>query len=243
MAVTVSEKIIVKDIIPTTSRPATPGISMPRVLTPRRLSGRYASSFTLVEMLVVIFIIGILAGVAIPRVLEARDRAETAHCASNLRAIHAALSMYRADFGCYPLADGEAGDDPSPDKTIPGMGPAANGSWDGVPLILYQLGYIAQKEIFFCPVMRRLAGDRYPYFRYAYNAGTSDTGGYAAGSNNIENDEGKIWLARCVYLLPEETFTPNARYPFPHKNHSAENVLYTDGRVVLEEAKHRSSIP
>ena len=201
------------------------------------LVSRSSRAFTLIELLAVIAIIGILAGVAVARMLEARDRAEVAHCAGNLRAIHVALGLYRMDYGRYPLADGEAGDTPSPGKTVPGKGPAANGSWDGIPLILHTLGYVPNRDVFFCPVMKRLAGERQEYFRYAYNAGTWDTGGYAGGSNNIERDQGEVWLARCVYLLPSETFTPNAHYPFPHRSQQAENVLYIDGRVVLRGPK------
>ena len=191
----------------------------------------------------VVVVIGILAGVAVPRMLEARDRAEVAQCAGNLRTLHVALGLYRVDYGRYPLADGEAGDVPSPGRTVVGKGPAANGSWDGVPLVLNTLGYIENTEVFFCPTMKRLVGERKKYFRYAYNAAASDAGGYAGGSNNIERDEGKIWLARCVYLRPIETFTPNARYPFPHKGRKLENILYTDGRVVLQEPNGDSTDP
>ena len=117
------------------------------------------------ELLVVMAIIGVLAGVAVPKMLGARDRAEIARCAGNLRAIHVALGLYRVDFGRYPLADGEAGNLPSPGKTAPGQGPAANGSWDGLPLVLHTRGYLADADSYFCPVMKRLAGERREYFR------------------------------------------------------------------------------
>ena len=59
--------------------------------------------FTLIELLVVIVIILILAAILFPVFVSAREKARTARCASNLKNIGIALSLYHDDFnGIYP---------------------------------------------------------------------------------------------------------------------------------------------
>jgi prepilin-type N-terminal cleavage/methylation domain-containing protein/prepilin-type processing-associated H-X9-DG protein len=63
------------------------------------LSSKRTEAFTLVEMLVVIAIIGILAGLLLPVLGRARDKARTAQCVSNLKQIALAIDMYASDYG------------------------------------------------------------------------------------------------------------------------------------------------
>lgn len=59
--------------------------------------------FSLVEILVVLAIVAILTGILFPVGLRAREMSRRATCASNLRQIGMAFSMYLADWdGCYP---------------------------------------------------------------------------------------------------------------------------------------------
>lgn len=58
---------------------------------------RSRAAFTLIELLAVIAIIGILAGLLIPVVGNARDRARAVECQSNLRQVHVALLLYLQD--------------------------------------------------------------------------------------------------------------------------------------------------
>jgi prepilin-type N-terminal cleavage/methylation domain-containing protein/prepilin-type processing-associated H-X9-DG protein len=58
--------------------------------------------FTLVELLVVIIIIGMLAGLAVPALLSARERARTALCADNLRNLGHAVIQFETSQGAYP---------------------------------------------------------------------------------------------------------------------------------------------
>ena len=72
-----------------------------RRLIPRRLSVKY---FTLIELLIVIAIIAILAGMLLPALNKARETAKTVNCASNLKQVALAFNFYIEDFkGRYPI--------------------------------------------------------------------------------------------------------------------------------------------
>lgn len=59
-------------------------------------------SFTLIELLIVVAIIGILAAIAVPNFLNARLRALIARVYSEERSINDAYMMYRLDNGAWP---------------------------------------------------------------------------------------------------------------------------------------------
>ena len=69
-----------------------------------RLLSRKAG-FTLVEMLVVVAIMGLLAGLLLPALARVRAASRKASCSSNLRQFGVALSIYAAEFGMNPLND------------------------------------------------------------------------------------------------------------------------------------------
>lgn len=67
--------------------------------------------FTLVELLAVMAIISILAGLLLPAISRARIRAREMACKSNLRQIGIAISLYTQDFGGWMIVDGDWNDD------------------------------------------------------------------------------------------------------------------------------------
>jgi len=66
---------------------------------------RRARGFTLIEILVVIVIIGILAALIVPRVMDRPDQARATAARADVAAIMNALKLYRLDNGTYPSAD------------------------------------------------------------------------------------------------------------------------------------------
>jgi len=64
-----------------------------------------ARGFTLIEIMVVIVILGVLAALLVPRVLERPDEARAVAAKSDVAAILQALKLYRLDNQRYPTAE------------------------------------------------------------------------------------------------------------------------------------------
>ncbi len=58
--------------------------------------------FTLVELLIVIAIIAILAGIAIPNYLEAQTRSKLSRCKADMRTLSIAIESYAVEYNSYP---------------------------------------------------------------------------------------------------------------------------------------------
>jgi len=187
----------------------------------------FKQGFTLIELLIVVAIIGILAAISLVNYREAMQRAETTECMGNLRTLGMALSAYAVDYNAYPNADGYGEQNLT---TEYGKGPAGNGYWSAVPMCLYDLGYVTNKKVFWCPTLYKRYPGRRQYLRYAMNGTALDKGGpfFKPGTN------GNYWLAACMYVNSQWD-TDNA-LPYPHgSDQDSENVLIHTGKVVTQK--------
>ena len=208
-----------------------------------------SKALTLIELLVVVAIVSILATIAIPNIYQAQERALMASDASNLHTIATALQNYYVDYGTLPPADRDAGPFMSHtmDYVSVGNGPAAGGSWDGLPWLLFENNYISNWETMFCPKYLRLyqGGEtirdgypRYHNFRYAYNSSALSSGGHVGGSGIMT---GTVWMVRDLYLPPRSgwygqyypDYPADCGYPWGESdwNDKLELVVYSDMAV------------
>ena len=61
--------------------------------------------FTLIELMVVIVILGILAGLIIPRIMGRPDEARSAKARLQIESLETALKLYKLDNGSYPSTE------------------------------------------------------------------------------------------------------------------------------------------
>jgi len=65
---------------------------------------RKDKGFTLIELLIVVAIIGIIAAIAIPNLLNAIDRGKQKRTMADLRSLGTAIESYSIDNNVYPVA-------------------------------------------------------------------------------------------------------------------------------------------
>jgi general secretion pathway protein G len=74
-----------------------------------RMSGLKASArqtgFTLVEIMVVVIIIGLLAGIVVPNVMDNLDKANIQKARADFSSLQTALKLYRIDNFTYPTTE------------------------------------------------------------------------------------------------------------------------------------------
>jgi prepilin-type N-terminal cleavage/methylation domain-containing protein/prepilin-type processing-associated H-X9-DG protein len=109
------------------------------------------AGFTLIELLVVIAIIAILAAILFPVFAQARDKARSASCQSNLKQFSLSVLMYAQDYDeTFPIWE-----------RLEQAKPLRVTRWDQVIL-----PYVKNIEIYHCPTQKRWAG---AVSTYGYN--------------------------------------------------------------------------
>ncbi|RRJ95336.1 prepilin-type N-terminal cleavage/methylation domain-containing protein [Opitutaceae bacterium TAV4] len=201
------------------------------------------TAFTLIELLTVIAIIGILAGILIPVTGRVRDSARTAQCASNMRQLAQSMLLYAEDNrGVLP-------------KTYSTPDGHTIGWWE----YLYP-DYCAPKDVFACPA------DQTPFNgtgSFVRDGKTLSDGKVSYGIPGLQGDDGfkaankpltrfsnpsrmclitdsyadgeerrlsKPWYStHPQYLLRQQI----AQIPFSHSRGEKANFAFLDGHVVL----------
>jgi general secretion pathway protein G len=72
---------------------------------PCRRTNRHRAGFTLLELLVVMVIIGLLAGYVAPRYFSQVGKSEVKTAMAQINALEKALDQYRLDIGRYPSTE------------------------------------------------------------------------------------------------------------------------------------------
>lgn len=73
---------------------------MEKLMNPKKQSG-----FTLIEVMIVVVILGILASIIVPKIMGRPDEARAAKAKQDIRAVTAALDLYRLDNFSYPTTE------------------------------------------------------------------------------------------------------------------------------------------
>ncbi|ACE84631.1 type II secretion system major pseudopilin GspG [Cellvibrio japonicus] len=71
----------------------------------RAMKHRVQRGFTLIEIMVVVIIIGLLAGIVVPNVMESLDKANVQKARADFKALQTALKLYRIDNFNYPTTE------------------------------------------------------------------------------------------------------------------------------------------
>ena len=189
--------------------------------------------FTLIELLVVVGIVALLTAILLPVFLAARERARTTACASNLRQLHLAFSLYVADNGGYlpPYCTDHIHQVTRPD-----------GSTFLVPdqsqeLVASLAPYVQASGVWFCP-SDVYAGQEAVVSGHVYN-NTDTSYFYVAG---VTWRQGVLTPMRLDFspasfpLLTDDKAgsvldLPPATGPGPYSHGSRFNVIYRDGHL------------
>ncbi len=78
---------------------------MRKVRQPGSRKQQHQQGFTLIEIMVVVVILGILAAIAVPRIMNRPDTARITKAKQDIRVMEGSLKLYRLDNFSYPSTD------------------------------------------------------------------------------------------------------------------------------------------
>lgn len=174
--------------------------------------------FTIVELLVVIGIIVILAGILLPALVTSKDRGKSTSCMSNLKQLALANTQYSNDFGTYVSYN-------------PGPVGENNARWHGVrkdgssafdpaqgPLVSY-LGETGKVKS--CPAMQNFAS--------GFEAGCGGYGYNEVGVGSTKYLIGFSWpdYSLATGMKPEKIESPTSTVMFA-------DTAYLNSGVIIE---------
>lgn len=177
---------------------------------------RSAAGFSLVELLVVLAITAVLAGLLLPAVGQVREAVRSASCQSNLRQVGMATLAYGMDWNglLVPAFRGTNGGRPAWPTLPGGAGWNWRGAielWGGIDTGPYH-GRGGQARMFSCPAaIRGRPGSTSGLATYGANARLS------ASSN-------------CTGFSPDDARFPDAGTRLVRIGRSSEVFLFSDGR-------------
>jgi general secretion pathway protein G len=122
--------------------------------------------FTLIELMIVIVILGLLATIVMPRILNRPEQARRMKAKIDIRNIESALALFKTDTGRFP-ATSEGLEALISDLDIKGYN--SDGYLDKVPLDPW-----GNKYIYISPGVHRKDYDLESYGRDGENGGTGD---------------------------------------------------------------------
>jgi prepilin-type processing-associated H-X9-DG protein/prepilin-type N-terminal cleavage/methylation domain-containing protein len=134
------------------------------------------AGFTLVELLVVVALIAILAGLLLPVLSRSKSAADSAKCKSNLRQLITGLGLFVSDFQVYPLYNSMRPENPlNPFPDHQGTWGEALDQQLGLKGAVYTSELSAYQSLWRCPGEKRTAvrdgfrGDSYGYNNIGLN--------------------------------------------------------------------------
>jgi prepilin-type N-terminal cleavage/methylation domain-containing protein/prepilin-type processing-associated H-X9-DG protein len=141
--------------------------------------------FTLIELLVVIAIIAILAAILFPVFAQAREKARSASCLSNLKQVGMATRMYTQDYD---------------DVLVPSYLYNSTTTWQWWYDLLQP--YVKNQDVFVCPsgwdieTIRKVAGG--PQLRIKWSYGANNWHWYPGGFNKDPDVLGPMGMNRVT---------------------------------------------
>jgi prepilin-type N-terminal cleavage/methylation domain-containing protein/prepilin-type processing-associated H-X9-DG protein len=161
--------------------------------------------FTLIELLVVVAIIALLIAILLPSLGRARENAKKTACASNLRQLGIAASVYATEFeGLLPpelFAWRGVNNTQTPQNYTPGrtytVRDASAGFWYSFAILYYgnvtgatpPSGAVRDVRVFFCPAQPN------PFFKYQAASGSQN-----AFYNNLGSTSTDRWMGYAYQL-------------------------------------------